>query len=76
MINVQQYIEIHPEIRFGKPVIKGTRIVVQDILEWLSNDMSHAEILEDFPQLTNNDILAALAFAVNREKIATLVTAS
>ena len=76
MLDVQKYIEIQPDIRFGKPCIKGTRIAVQDILEWLSNDMSHAEILEDFPQLTNNDILAALAFAVNREKIATLVTAS
>ena len=76
MLNVQQYIEIHPEIRFGKPCIKGTRIAVQDILEWLSNNMSHEEIIEDFPQLSNNDILAALAFAANREKIATLVTAS
>ena len=76
MLDVQKYIEIHPEIRFGKPCITGTRIAVQDILEWLSNGMSHEEILEDFPQLTNNDILAALAFAVNREKIATLVTAS
>lgn len=76
MLDIQEYIEIHPEIRFGKPCIKGTRIAVQDILEWLSNDMSHKEILEDFPQLTHNDILAALAFAVNREKIATLVTAS
>jgi len=76
MLDIQQYIEINPEIRFGKPCIKGTRIAVQDILEWLSNEMSHEEILEDFPQLTNNDILAALAFAVNREKITTLATAS
>ncbi|HNE49718.1 MAG TPA: DUF433 domain-containing protein [Chitinophagales bacterium] len=74
MLDIKQYIEINSEVRFGKPCIKGTRIAVQDILEWLSNNMSHQEILEDFPQLTNNDILAALAFAANREKIATLVS--
>ncbi|HAK79918.1 MAG TPA: hypothetical protein DCR35_11460 [Runella sp.] len=68
MINIQERLSINPEIRFGKPCIKGTRIAVWDILGWLASEMSHEEIIEDFPQLTQEDILASLAFAANREE--------
>ncbi|MEO7310593.1 MAG: DUF433 domain-containing protein [Chitinophagaceae bacterium] len=61
------YISINPEIRFGKPCITGTRIAVVDILDWLASGMSHQEILEDFPSLKEDHILASLAFAANRE---------
>lgn len=59
----QERIEINPEIRFGKPCIKGTRISVGDILGWLASDMNYEEITEDFPSITREDILASLAFA-------------
>jgi uncharacterized protein (DUF433 family) len=67
MTNIQERISINPEIRFGKPCIKGTRIAVWDILGWLAGGMTYSEILENFPQLTQEDILASLAFAANRE---------
>jgi len=57
------YINIDPNIRFGKPCIAGTRITVQDILEWLASGMSFEEIVEDFPELDVLKIRAALAFA-------------
>lgn len=59
----RERISINPEIRFGKPCIKGTRITVQDILGWLAAEMSFEEIMEDFPEISKADILAALAFA-------------
>ncbi|WP_456313272.1 DUF433 domain-containing protein [Pseudomonas shirazensis] len=59
----QNLISINPNIRFGKPTITGTRICVSDILLWLSKGMSFDEIIEDFPQLKKEQILAALAFA-------------
>ena len=65
MTKIQQHISIDPEIRFGKPCIKGTRIAVWDILDWLAIGMSTVEILEDFPMLTRESILAALAFNKN-----------
>ena len=68
MQNWQEKISINPEVRFGKPCIVGTRISVWDILGWLASDMTYDEILEDFPVLTKADILAALAFAANREE--------
>lgn len=66
MQNWQERISIHPEIRFGKPCIKGTRITAWDILGWLASDMTYEEITEDFHELTREDILAALQFAANR----------
>jgi uncharacterized protein (DUF433 family) len=68
-INYKEYIELDPEIRFGKPVIKGTRITVYDVLQWLASGMTHEEIISDFPQLTNEQILACLAYAANKERI-------
>jgi uncharacterized protein (DUF433 family) len=67
MENWNKHIEINPEIRFGKPTISGTRITVADILSWLASGMSNEAILEDFPELTNDSILAALSYAANRE---------
>ena len=52
-----------------KPCIKGTRIAVVDILEWLASGMTYEEILEDFPQLTKEHLFAVFAFLANREKI-------
>jgi len=68
-INYKEYIEVDPEIRFGKPVIKGTRITVYDVLQWLASGMTYKEIISDFPQLTEKQILACLAYAANKERI-------
>jgi uncharacterized protein (DUF433 family) len=62
-------ISIDPAIRSGKPCIKGTRITVYDILEYLAGDMSEDEILQDFPSLSRQDIRAALEFAAARERM-------
>jgi uncharacterized protein (DUF433 family) len=69
------YISIDPEIRFGKPCIKGTRIAIADILQWLASGMTHSEILQDYPSLREEHILAALAFAANRESIIKIIAA-
>jgi uncharacterized protein (DUF433 family) len=68
-------ISIDPEIRSGKPCIKGTRIAIGDILQWLASGMSTQEILDDFPSLKEEHIRAALAFAANREAITKIVAA-
>jgi uncharacterized protein (DUF433 family) len=57
-----------PNKRFGKPIIRNTRISVYDVLSWLASGMSHSEIIEDFPELTEMDIKACLAFAADRER--------
>lgn len=61
-------ITIDPEIRFGKPCVRGTRITVGDVLSYLASGMSDEAILADFPQLTRDDIRACLAFAAERER--------
>ena len=61
-------IRINPEKRFGKPCVRETRITVYDVLGWLSAGMTYDEILADFPELTQQDILACLAFAAQRER--------
>ena len=53
---------INPEIRFGKPCIKNTRITVYDILSWLASGMSNNDILNDFPELKIEDIQAAMIY--------------
>jgi uncharacterized protein (DUF433 family) len=67
MNDYQNIITIEPGKRGGKPCIRGMRITVGDVLGWLAAGMTHAEILADFPELTENDIRACLAFAANRE---------
>jgi uncharacterized protein (DUF433 family) len=69
------HISIDPGIRFGNPCIKGTRIAVVDILQWLAPGMSHQEILVDYPSLKEEHILAALAFAANRESFTRVIAA-
>lgn len=61
-------ITIEPGKRSGKPCIRGLRITVYDVLEYLASGMSEDEILRDFPDLTAEDIRACLAFAADRER--------
>ncbi len=63
----QDYIEISPGKRSGKPCIKQTRITVYDVLGWLANGMSETDILEDYPELSTEQIKACLAYAADRE---------
>jgi uncharacterized protein (DUF433 family) len=64
----QDLITIEPGKRGGKPCIRGLRITVYDVLEYLASGMTEAQILEDFPDLTSEDIRACLAFAADRER--------
>ena len=64
----EKYITIEPGKRSGKPCIRGLRITVSDILDYLASGMTEDEIIEDFPELTREDIKAALAFAADRER--------
>jgi uncharacterized protein (DUF433 family) len=68
-INYKDFIEVNPEIRFGKPVLIGTRITIYDVLQWLASGMSHEEIIADFPQLDETKILACLSYAANKERV-------
>jgi uncharacterized protein (DUF433 family) len=61
-------ITLDPAIRSGKPTIRGTRLTVSDVLEYLAGGMSQDEVLADFPDLTREDIHAVLAFAAERER--------
>jgi uncharacterized protein (DUF433 family) len=56
-------ITVDADVRFGKPCIRGHRITVQEILEWLSGGASQQEILDDYPQLEADDFLAVFAYA-------------
>jgi uncharacterized protein (DUF433 family) len=67
MIDYKQHIAINPKIRFGKPTIIGTRITVFDVLNWLANGMTINDIIEDYPELDENQIKACLAYAADRE---------
>lgn len=64
----RQRIVLDPEVRFGKPIVRGTRITVGDVLGYLAGGMSEDEVLGDFPQLSREDIRACLAFAAERER--------
>lgn len=61
-------ITIDPNVRFGKPCVRGTRIAVGDVLGYLAGGMSEDQIVRDFPQLTRDDIRACLAYAAERER--------
>ena len=73
-MNYQDIITIEPGKRGGRPTIRGMRIAVADVLGWLAAGMSHQEILSDYPELTEEDIRACLAYAADRER--RLVTAT
>ena len=69
----QKIITIEPGKRSGKPCIRGTRMTVTDVLEYLAGGMTQEELLDEFPDLTAEDIRACLAFAADRERrLATL----
>jgi len=73
-MSYEDRITINPAIRGGKPCIKGTRITVYDILEYLAGDMSEDEILQDFPSLSRQDLRATLEFAAARERMLAVST--
>ena len=64
----EERITVNSDVRSGKPCIKGTRITVYDVLEYLAGGMTEDKILGDFPDLTREDIRAVLAFAAARER--------
>jgi uncharacterized protein (DUF433 family) len=68
MVTYRNIITYSPDKRFGKPCIRQTRITVYDVLGWLASGMSFAEIKYDFPELTDADIYACLAFSAERER--------
>jgi uncharacterized protein (DUF433 family) len=67
-MDYSKIITMQPGKRSGKPCIRGLRMTVADVLGYLASGMTHAEILGDFPYLTEEDILASLAFAADRER--------
>jgi uncharacterized protein (DUF433 family) len=67
-MDYSKIITIEPGKRSGKPCIRGMRITVQDVLEYLAGGMTEDDILRDFPELTRADIKACLAFAADRER--------
>ena len=75
-MNYQDYIEITPGKRSGKPCIKQTRITVYDVLGWLAQGMTVQTVLEDYPELTADQVQACLAYAAEREHHLVTVTAA
>jgi uncharacterized protein (DUF433 family) len=74
-VDYSQIITMEPGKRSGKPCIRGLRITVYDVLEYLASGMTHQEILADFPYLTEVDILACLSYAADRERKTELLNA-
>jgi uncharacterized protein (DUF433 family) len=67
-MDYKKVITIEPGKRSGKPCIRGTRMTVTDVLEYLAGGMTQEELLKEFPDLTREDICACLAFAADRER--------
>ena len=67
-MNYKEIITIEPGKRGGKPCIRGMRITVYDVLSYLASGMSYEEVLEDFPYLTMEDIMACLSYAADRSQ--------
>lgn len=67
-MDYQKIITIEPGKRGGRPCIRRMRITVSDVLGWLAAGMTHAEIIDDFPELTEEDIRACLAYGVDKEQ--------
>jgi uncharacterized protein (DUF433 family) len=67
-VQYQNIITIEPGKRGGKPCIRGMRITVYDVLSYLASGMTYEELLDDFPYLTQEDILACLSYAADRER--------
>ena len=68
MVDYRKIITIEAGKRGGKPCIRGMRITVYDILNWLASGMSTEKIIEEYPELQSEDIFAALSFAADRER--------
>ena len=64
-MNYQDYVTIEPHKRGGKPCVRGLRITVYEVLEYLASGMTEEEVLEDFPDLTHEDLEACIAFAAD-----------
>jgi len=67
-VNYQNIITIEPGKRGGRPCVRGMRIAVSDVLGWLAAGMTHDEIIDDYPELTDEDIRACLAFGADYER--------
>ena len=67
-MNYQKFITIEPDKRGGKPCVRGLRITVYEVLEYLASEMTESEILDDFPDLTREDLKACIAYAADRER--------
>jgi uncharacterized protein (DUF433 family) len=68
IMNYRNYITIEPNKRGGKPCVRSLRITVYEVLEYLASEMTEAEILDDFPDLTREDLKACIAYAADRER--------
>ncbi len=68
MTSYQQVITLEPGKRGGRACVRGLRIAVADVLGWLAAGLSHDEIMQDHPDLTEDDIRACLAYAADRER--------
>jgi uncharacterized protein (DUF433 family) len=67
-MNYKDHITVDSNKRGGKPCVRGLRITVYEVLDYLASDMTEEEILKDFPDLTHEDLKACIAFAVDRER--------
>ena len=67
MRDYREIIKINPDVRFGKPCVRNTRISVYDVLSWLASGMTIKEILEDYTELSEEDIKACLSYAADKE---------
>ncbi len=67
-MNYKDYITMEPNKRGGKPCVRGLRITVYEVLEYLASEMTEEELLDDFPDLTKEDLKACIAFAADRER--------
>lgn len=67
-MNYRNHITIEANKRGGKPCVRGLRITVYEVLEYLASKMTEAEILDDFPDLTKEDLKACIAYAADRER--------
>lgn len=72
-MNYKAIITVEADKRGGKPCIRGMRITVYDVLDYLASGMSYQEVLDDFPYLTMEDILACLSYAADRERSTLIV---
>lgn len=68
-MQASEHISVNPSKRFGKPCIRQTRISVYDVLSWLSEGMTYQEIIEDYPELTKEDITACLLYTADKEGV-------